>query len=68
MSLVSLEDSGLLRSYFVGGADMTLLNSVTSQNTRILKISVVETSDLATFQCAGRRLLASIFEIFKDQD
>jgi len=68
MRLVSLEDSGLQRSYAVGGAHRTLLNSVTSQKNRILKISAVETSDLATFQWAGRSLLASIFEIFKRQD
>jgi len=45
MSLVSLEDSGLLSSYAVGGAYRTLPNSVTSQKTRILNISAVETSD-----------------------
>jgi len=45
MSLVPLADSGLLRSYTVGGAYRTLSNSVTSQKTRVLNISAVETSD-----------------------
>jgi hypothetical protein len=45
MNLVSLEDCGLLRCYALGGADRTLLNSVTSQKIRILNISAVETSD-----------------------
>jgi hypothetical protein len=47
MSLVSLEDSGLPRSYAVGGTHRILLNSVTSQKNIILNISAVETSELA---------------------